>query len=191
MRPSVGLSAALLVVATMAFVSPAQASTIAASDYFVADLAPASGPLLGQTPPANLIVQAGGLDWVWAAPCAPIQPSCDPGGVVFHDGFGIPTAAQWTNSWPSLAALVAAFTPGGGQLCASPYFSTSYSHCDSGDLIEGAIWHAPAPIGLEFTDDPAAESFLVRGAVAAVPEPATIGLVLTGLALAFRVRRKI
>ena len=31
-----------------------------------------------------------------------------------------------------------------------------------------AIWHAPAPIGLVFTDDPAAESFLVRGAVAAV-----------------------
>ena len=45
--------------------------------------------------------------------------------------------------------------------------------------------------GIDIFEDPASEAFFVRGASASVPEPATIGLVLTGLGLAARRRRRV
>ena len=148
-------------------------------------IAPAAS-MLGIDPPPGVIVNAGGRQWVWASPCAPVAPSCDV-AVVLHHGFGIPTLTDWNASFASLASLVAAFLPGGVQLCASPYFSTSHNHCDTSDLTGGFVWGAPFSVS---PSHPAAESFLVRGGQE-VPEPNAALLLITGLAgiAGYRLRR--
>ena len=77
--------------------------------------------MLGIDPPAEVIeLGDDGSEWVWAAPCAPIDPSC--GVVMLHHGFTIPTVSQWLAGWTDLAELIGAFE--GPQTCASPWFST-------------------------------------------------------------------
>ena len=166
------------------------AKVAAAAALLVAGQAQALA-LLGQPPAPALIVSAGNLEWVWAAPCAGEQPSC--GVVQLHNGFGFPTAAQWNISFASLAALIAAFDPPGPtELCASTYFSTAHNHCDAGDLTVGAIWHSPLAANDSLRNNSAAETFLVRQVAdpdPRVPEPASLalaGLALAGLALARR-----
>ena len=165
---------------TLAKVAAAAALLVAGQAHALA--------LLGQPPDPAVIVSAGGLEWVWAAPCAGEQPSC--GVVQLHNGFGFPTDAQWNSSFANLAALIDAFdTP---QLCASTYFSTVHNHCDSGDLGVGAIWHSPLAANDSLRNNSAAETFLVRQVAdpdPRVPEPASLalaGLALAGLALARR-----
>ena len=136
--------------------------------------------LLGQEPPSNLIVQAGGLEWVYAAPCAGEAPSC--GTVQLHHGFGFASDAQWNASFSTINDLLAAFNPTSGVLCAASYFSTAHDHCDIGDVQGGYIWHSPLAPDAAHRNEPAAETFLVRaGDVNGVPEPAS--LALAGLAL--------
>lgn len=139
--------------------------------------------LLGQTPAASVIVDAGGLEWVWASPCAP--GGCS--NIQLHDGFGYATDAQWNASFTSLSALAAAFTNGdGSNKCASTYFDVTYDHCDMINIVQGQVWHSPLS---SQPDVSFAETFLVRAS--AVPETDSVVLMLAGVAaLAALARRR-
>lgn len=133
----------------------------------------------------TVIVNAGGFEWVWAAPCATAGTSC--GVPILRDGFVVPTQQQWLSTFNSNDALVRAFNNNGLAICAAPWFSTVHDHCDIEDLVDGFVWHAPYPIGNTRNNDPAAESFLVR----AIPEPETYAMLLAGLGIVgFAVRRR-
>lgn len=133
--------------------------------------------MLGQEPDPSVIISAGGLEWVWAAPCAPTEPSC--GVVQLHHGFQVATEADWLSSFLSLADIIAAFTnEAGGAICASPYFSTAHDHCDMGDLQQGGAFNLPVSMGGVFAGNPNLEAFLVRGEV---PEPESLALLALGL----------
>ena len=143
----------------------------------------------GQTPPASVIVSAGGYEWVYASPCAGDGQGCD-GALSFQDGFHLASAAEWNASFSSIGALVSAFTGSAGTICASAWFSPNYNHCDIGDAAGGYIWHSPLALDAYHATHGAAETFLVRNAAAAVPEPASVGMMLAGLGLLGLRRRR-
>lgn len=146
--------------------------------------------LLGQEPAPSFIVDAGGFEWVYAAPCAGEDPSC--GIVQLHHGFSFATDAEWNASFADVSALVAAFTlPGGSTNCASTYFSTAHNHCDMSDTVQGYIWHSPLALNASYRDASWAETFLIRASNNTVPEPGSLALLGLGLAgLGFTRRRK-
>ncbi len=143
--------------------------------------------------PSNLVVTRDGYDWVWAAPCSPVMPSCSGHDLTMQYGFTLPTIGEWTASFTDTADIYNAFTLG-GQLCASTYFDSGYTHCDSSDLQSGYIWGAPVPsIANAFGGDTnlASEAFLVRGEAAAVPEPSSFILLFSvGVATVIARRRR-
>ena len=145
--------------------------------------------LLGQNPDPSVLVEADGLDWVWASPCAP--GGCS--NIQLSNGFGYATAAQWNASFTGLNDLLAKFTNANGSLkCGSTYFDVNFDHCDAVNIVDpnnqlgGAVWGAP------FATSPAssyAETFLVRAS--AVPETDSVVLMLAGAAaLAALARRR-
>jgi hypothetical protein len=145
--------------------------------------------LLGQEPDPSLIVTAGGLEWVYAGPCAGEGSSC--GVVQLHHGFTFASDADWTASFASINDLVTAFTnPNQSVKCASTYFNTVYDHCDMSDTQSGYIWHSPLAPDASHRDNGASETFLVRGLIAQVPEPASLALLGIGLAGLGAMRRK-
>ncbi|MGZ4788127.1 MAG: PEP-CTERM sorting domain-containing protein [Terriglobales bacterium] len=141
--------------------------------------------------PPNLIVNYAGLEWVWASPCAPEQPSCGQ-TLTLHDGWTIPTDAQWALWGGDRNLLYNLFENDPSEKCASSYFDSGYSHCDAGDLQNGAIWHATGLCDPNFADgcnNPASETILVRGNVA-TPEPSTIWMLASAGWVVARRRRK-
>lgn len=147
--------------------------------------------LLGQAPDPTLIVKAGGLEWVYAAPCAGQSPSC--GVVQLSNGFSFATVSQWNTSFASLDALITAFTlPNGTARCASAYFSTAHNHCDFTDVGGGWVWQSPLASDTFRAAAATAETFLVRGTGNNAPEPAPLALLgigLAGLAAARRIKK--
>ena len=142
--------------------------------------------------PNNLTVTSGTLQWVWADPCAALEPSCNLSGhdLTLTNGWTLPTNAQWLASFVDTNDVYTAFNITNGYLCGSAYFDSGYSHCDAPDVQAGAIWNAPAPIGDPFYySNPNSDSFLVRSTV---PEPSSMLLFGSGMLGLFGViRRKI
>lgn len=91
--------------------------------------------------PSNLIVNAGGMEWAWASPCAPSAPSCG-ADLVMHDGWNLASASDFTSSFTGLTDLSAQFDS--GAKCASAYFNSGWSNCDNSDVLVGVVWNLPA-----------------------------------------------
>jgi hypothetical protein len=155
--------------------------------------------------PSNTYISFGGLDWAWALPL----PAASGLDLTYQSQYGwrLPTVAELSNaplatsfmfvganvplggSDPVSGASVQATNPSltGAAACATPYFSSSYSHCDwqDGNGQTFAPW-AGTPGANSFADQ------LVVRQAAAVPEPESYALVSAGLAVigALALRRK-
>lgn len=146
--------------------------------------APAAS-MIGVDPPASVIVYAGGLEWVYAAPCAP--GGC--GTITLHHGFRLPSQPEWLSSFTNLSDMYNQFsTP--SQKCAAPYFSNQWNHCDFGDFQSGAVYDSPFASSDFYRSHPASETFLVRGEGGEIPEPSTYLMVAAGLGAAALLRRR-
>lgn len=148
---------------------------------FVLSAVPAQAITNAPVPVANYIT-FGGLDWAWANPCAPYQPSCGVVDMSYQatQGWRFPTLAEF------LARPAAAdFGVSGNFKCAAAYFSTAYSHCDYNDAVTGYIFdYGYGVLGAKGADS-ASETWVVRGAAApAVPEPASWAMMIGGLGIA-------
>ena len=139
--------------------------------------------------PVNLIVTRGNTQWAYADPCAATGESCNASGhdLTMHDGWQIATAADFSASFSGISDLYNAFT-NPAELCASKYFDSGYSHCDTINIFEGYVFNNPwNDLGQAYW----AESFAVREA-SPVPEPTSILLLGSGLlgGVVRRLRRK-
>jgi hypothetical protein len=141
--------------------------------------------LVGTPVPGSLIVNRGGVEWVWAHPCPPDGIGCgiDGDNLVLSAGWALPTAGEIGASFASAADIYNAFNLP-AQLCASAYFAIGYDHCDPGDMAQGLVWNSPyEPVDFRNFS----ETILRR---AAVPEPFTLATLGTGVASLWYRRRK-
>jgi hypothetical protein len=143
-----------------------------------------SASLLGIEPPADLIVQAGGLEWVWAAPCMPNSPGCTAlpdNFVVLSNRFELPTSEQWNASFAGIDALMGAFKTSSITIrCSAAYFFSYNDICNQEDAESGYIWNSPLAPDDTYRFNEASETFLVR---TPVPEVGTFTLMMFGLGL--------
>jgi hypothetical protein len=160
-------------------------SILAAIALAVLPVAAQATPIYAPVPSSEYVT-IDGVDWAWASPCA-ATGGCSSIDMSFQTGEGwrLPTAQEVaTLIFGDLSGFLAHFD--GGNICASAWFDNVYSHCDFGDASAGYIWNGPSPIG--YFD----ETFVLRGAVAAIPVPAGGLLLLSALGgiAAFARRRK-
>lgn len=168
--------------------------------------APAANALpLNISVPSNAFITQGGLDWAWAAPCAPTEPSCGVIDLSFQSGEGwrLPTAGELAiHPLATDFVFAGANVPLGGAspngaifhggapdaaACAAPFFSTVHVWCDWNNG-NANLW-AGLPGTASFW-----ETLVVRGEGEKIPEPASLaifGLGLLGLGLARRRRRSV
>jgi hypothetical protein len=147
----------------------------------VAEATPIYAPV-----PSSEYVTIDGVDWAWASPCSATAPSCSSIDWSFQSGEGwrLPTPQEVaTLIFGDLSGFLSHFD--GGNICASAWFDNTYSHCDYGDAAFGGIWNGDGSPWYS-------ETFVLRGAVAAIPVPAGGLLLLSALGgiAAFGRRRK-
>ena len=161
----------------------------------------ASAALLNVPVPSNAYITKGGLDWAWAYPLL-----ADSGIDLSYQstqGWRLPTAAELTNAPLATDFMKAgANVPLGGTdavsgagfhatnatltgpaACATPYFSTSYTHCDWWDGL-GQVnepW-AGMPNARDFADQLVVRK-ITPIVVAPVPALELEGLALLSLSL--------
>ena len=145
---------------------------------------------------ANAFITQAGLDWAWALPL-PASSGID---LTYQStqGWHIPTAAElglaplatdflfaggnvpFTGTDPvtgaSFQATNVAYT--GDGACATPYFSSSFKHCDWQDGLGQTYGPWAGMVGANAL----ADQLVVRNSVVAVPEPTTYALMILGLA---------
>lgn len=164
----------------------------------------ASAAFLDSPVPANAYITKGGLDWAWASPV-----SADAGGFDLSyqstQGWRLPTTAELANAPlatefmkaganvplggtdPVSGALFQAVNANltGPAACATPYFSTSYHHCDWNDGLgqsPGAHWAPPGETSNY--DQLVVRRSATPAAIAPVPTLGTQALILLSLTLA-------
>ena len=132
--------------------------------------------------PPNFYITYNGMDWAWASPCSATTPSCGDSSLMsFQGSFGwhLPSAAEFL-----LRPQASDFGTSASFRCATPYFSDNHTHCDYTDGQSGHIWNPSA------SNASTVDTWVVRAAVGAVPEPATWAMMLFGFgAIGMAVRR--
>lgn len=161
-----------------------------AAFFFTAAERPASAaPIIVDPLPANSFIVHAGLEWAWASPC--LNGGCS--SIVFHNGWRYATPTEW-----ALRPLAEAFLDpagnyvgfGGAMRCASRYFDNTHTHCDYQDADSvGTVWLNSGPLNGDQSSW--SETWLVRGALAGVPVPGGLVLLLAGLAGLGVVRRRV
>ena len=130
-----------------------------------------------------------GVDWAWAGPCAPYEPSCGVIDMSYQGplGWAVATASQITAAITAAGGLTAWVDQFAlGDICASAYFNVTYSHCDYSDGYRGYIFDYLGNPDSGMFD----EVFVLRGTpLPPVPVPASLPLLIGGiLSLAFFAR---
>jgi hypothetical protein len=168
---------------------------------------PAAAAFVNAPVPDNATINFAGLQWAWANPCAPSQPTCGEIDLSYQSQFGwrLPTLAELLAGPAATDFLFAgANVPQGGTdpisgatflggnpgaaAAAVPYFSNNYYHADWGDGVVGFWAGLPSQV-----ENGAADTLVVRNAIGAesVPEPFTIIGTLVGGSAALRMRKKL